>query len=166
MSVFQPPEDRFGFVGHWDDPVTGVTKRFDITYFPSDNAVQLYDPALQRVILKRIRCPDVSKADFTRGLGHHVVVFSRRIKLVNFLDEFTAAKCEVLAERTYAMVKPDGVEHLGEILSSLGPLSINQAHMFEFSRERAMEFYKEHEGRDFFDSKCSLQYTVHLHKVL
>ena len=55
-------------------------------------------------------------------------------------------------ERTYNMIKPDGVEnrHVGEIISR-----IERAGLTMVTPEQAAENYKEHEGKPFYDGLIS-----------
>lgn len=56
--------------------------------------------------------------------------------------------------RTLAIIKPDVVEKkkIGEVISMLEKhFEIVEMKMIRLSRERAIEFYKEHNGKEFFD---------------
>lgn len=58
-------------------------------------------------------------------------------------------------ERTFLMVKPDGVQrgHIGEVVSRLEErgLRIVAMKMMQLDRKTAEEHYAEHEGKDFYD---------------
>ena len=58
-------------------------------------------------------------------------------------------------EATFLYIKPDGVERglVGEVISRIERkgLKIKQLKMIRMSREEALELYKEHEGKDFFE---------------
>ena len=58
-------------------------------------------------------------------------------------------------ELTFLYIKPDGVERglIGEVISRIERkgLKIRELWMRKMSREEALELYKEHEGKDFFE---------------
>ena len=62
-------------------------------------------------------------------------------------------------ERTYSMIKPDGVEnrHVGEIISRIerAGLTIEKMELTMVTPEQAAENYKEHEGKSFYDGLIS-----------
>ena len=62
-------------------------------------------------------------------------------------------------ERTYSMIKPDGVEnrHVGEIISRIerAGLTIEKMELTMVTPEQAAENYKEHESKPFYDSLIS-----------
>ena len=62
-------------------------------------------------------------------------------------------------ERTYNMIKPDGVEnrHVGEIISRIerAGLTIEKMELTMVTPEQAAENYKEHEGKPFYDGLIS-----------
>ena len=62
-------------------------------------------------------------------------------------------------ERTYSMIKPDGVEnkHIGEIVSRIerAGLTIEKMELSMVTPKQAAENYKEHEGKPFYDGLIS-----------
>ena len=62
-------------------------------------------------------------------------------------------------ERTYNMIKPDGVEnrHVGEIISRIerAGRTIEKMELTMVTPEQAAENYKEHEGKPFYDGLIS-----------
>ena len=62
-------------------------------------------------------------------------------------------------ERTYSMIKPDGVEnrHVSEIISRIerAGLTIEKMELTMVTPEQAAENYKEHEGKPFYDGLIS-----------
>ena len=62
-------------------------------------------------------------------------------------------------ERTYNMIKPDGVanKHIGEIITRIERvgLTIEKMELTMVTPEQAAENYKEHEGKSFYDSLIS-----------
>ena len=62
-------------------------------------------------------------------------------------------------ERTYNMIKPDGVanKHVGEIITRIERvgLTIEKMELTMVTPEQAAENYKEHEGKPFYDGLIS-----------
>ena len=62
-------------------------------------------------------------------------------------------------ERTYSMIKPDGVEnkHVGEIISRIerSGLTIEKMELSMVTPEQAAQNYKEHEGKPFYEGLIS-----------
>lgn len=57
------------------------------------------------------------------------------------------------SSRTFAMVKPDAIHRLGEIVDVIQSrdFEISQMKMVQLLRHQAAAFYREHEGRPFFE---------------
>ena len=62
-------------------------------------------------------------------------------------------------ERTYSMIKPDGVEngHIGEIVNRFerAGLKVERLELANVTEEQARQNYKEHEGKSFYDTLIS-----------
>ena len=155
-----------------DNSVEMVKERHN-TYQYNDLITLLsfkYDLKLRRIFLSRIHCDSVHLSDLF--LGNTVIVFSRRLLIkgnanvdveigptltcvlcADYANEATKNRIEPNHEATFAMVKPDGIANLGNIISVIedSGFSIGRAMMTELSKEQAEEFYEEHRGRDFFE---------------
>eukprot|EP00095_Tigriopus_kingsejongensis_P009732 maker-scaffold429_size173697-snap-gene-0.39 protein:Tk09732 transcript:maker-scaffold429_size173697-snap-gene-0.39-mRNA-1 annotation:"predicted protein" len=144
------PDEEFNFLVNWYDEAMDKDRKFTLTYFPRDQSVEMYDLKLKRIFLKRIHCEGIRLPEFY--IGNHVVVLARRLQVLEYGDEITKHALEPNHEATFAMVKPDGVKNLGQILSMIEErgFSISQAKMTRLSRDQAASFYEEHAERAFF----------------
>lgn len=77
---------------------------------------------------------------------------SRVLKVTDYGDVHTRKKFEVDRCRTFAMIKPDGYQHMGKIFDCIAQagFQINNAKMTRFNKTSSSQFYKEHEGKAFF----------------
>ncbi|RDD43712.1 Thioredoxin domain-containing protein 3-like protein [Trichoplax sp. H2] len=72
--------------------------------------------------------------------------------------EFFFPERKKTLEKTLAVIKPDGMENKEKIIQEIENAGFNIAMQEEtvLTKELASKFYKEHEGKDFFDSLTSL----------
>lgn len=95
---------------------------------------------------------DYASKDFF--IGAIINILSRQIKIVDFADQFTRSNFESKTQKTYAMIKPDAVQNMGQIISKIeqSSLAIERLKLFKFSTQKAEEFYGEHKGKNFFEN--------------
>jgi len=157
LPVLDPDRGGMGrdanlvFTVSWFDPTMDQNRKFTLTFYPGDNSVEMYDIKMKRLFLSRNRCESVTAKDMF--IGNTVTVFSRRLLIEEYGNEQTRLHIQHNHEITFAMVKPDGIENLGKILSAVedAEFMISKAKMTKLNRAQAAIFYQEHKERDFFD---------------
>ncbi|XP_042873634.1 nucleoside diphosphate kinase 7-like isoform X1 [Penaeus japonicus] len=144
-------ETRYLFHTEWYDPVSATVRKFLLSFFPRDNSVEMYDLRSQRLFLKRLAIEGLDEKDFY--LGNTIVVLSRQLKITEYADSTTREVISSKRQRTFAMVKPDAVHRLGEVIDVIQSrnFEVSQMKMVQLTRAQAGLFYREHEGRPFFE---------------
>ena len=152
MGAAGDKNTALAFKVEWFDPTSEVARTFLLTFYPSDKSVEMFDLKQRKTFLARIRAdsPDLDPKDF--ALNNEVVIFSRRLRVLEYADEATKRALEAGDEYTLAMVKPDGMEFLAGIASDVESAGfvVCRAKMVRMSRQHAQEFYKEHSERNFY----------------
>ncbi|CAL8252454.1 unnamed protein product [Merluccius merluccius] len=145
-------EDRYAFLAEWYDPSAALLRRYQLLYYPKDGSVEMFDVKNQRVFLRRTRYGGLQQRDLF--VGSQINVFSRQLKLVEYGDQYTANQLGSKKERTLAMVKPDAVSKLGDILEMLhaANLTVTKAKMTKLTWSQAADFYKEHQSKPFYSN--------------
>jgi nucleoside-diphosphate kinase len=95
----------------------------------------------------------ISLKDFT--IGNIVSIDSVKFKVVEYENEHTRKTFHPSPEiKTFAMIKPDAILHMGEILFQIynSGFKINRMKMSRFTPESAEIFYEEHVNKTFFPS--------------
>ena len=149
-------DDRYAFVAEWYDPHASFIRKYQLLFYPSDNAVEMYDLKSKRIFLKRSRNDNLNLKDLF--IGSAVNVHSRQLNIVDFGDKYTKDKLGKMKEKTLVMIKPDCMNKMGEILDRVASegFTICNARMLLLSREEAAEFYSEHKGKEFFERLLDL----------
>merc|ERR1719249_520977 len=98
-------DDTYTFVVEWFDSVADLTRRFNLTYWPKDGSLSMYDPSKKRMYLKRVVNENI-KFPEDLYLGKTIVVYSRQLKVVEYADVFTKNKFESISN-SYTMVFMD-----------------------------------------------------------
>ncbi|EMP34109.1 Nucleoside diphosphate kinase 7 [Chelonia mydas] len=95
----------------------------------------MYDVKNHRTFLKRTKYDDLHLEDLF--IGNKVTVFSRHLSLVDYGDQYTARKLGSRKERTLALIKPDAVPKIGDLIDIIinAGLTITKAKMMVLSRE-------------------------------
>ncbi|XP_062853323.1 nucleoside diphosphate kinase 7 isoform X2 [Trichomycterus rosablanca] len=145
-------EERFAFVAEWYDPSAALLRCYQLLYYPKDGAVEMFDVKNQRTFLRRTRYEDLHPEDLF--VGNRVVVFSRQLNLVDYGDQYTANKLGSKKERTLAMIKPDAVTKVGDIIQMIydAGLVVTKAKMTKLTWKQAADFYMEHQSKSFFNN--------------
>uniref|UniRef100_A0A8D2ZFB1 Nucleoside diphosphate kinase homolog 7 n=1 Tax=Scophthalmus maximus TaxID=52904 RepID=A0A8D2ZFB1_SCOMX len=107
-------EDRYAFLAEWYDPTASLLRRYQLFYYPGDASVEMFDVKNQRIFLRRTKYDEIHQEDLF--VGNRVNVFSRQLNLIEYGDQYTANKLGSKKERTLALIKPDVVTKIGDVL--------------------------------------------------
>ncbi|XP_056271349.1 nucleoside diphosphate kinase 7 [Pseudoliparis swirei] len=140
-------EDRYAFLAEWYDPTASLLRRYQLFFFPRDGSVEMFDVKNQRIFLRRTRYEDLNQEDLF--VGNRVNVFSRQLHLVDYGDQYTANQLGSRKERTLALIKPDMVNRVGDVLERIcsSKLLVTNAKMTTLSWKQAADFYVEHQSK-------------------
>ncbi|XP_037764696.1 nucleoside diphosphate kinase 7 isoform X3 [Chelonia mydas] len=144
-------DDRFAFIAEWYDPNASLFRRYELLYYPKDGSVEMYDVKNHRTFLKRTKYDDLHLEDLF--IGNKVTVFSRHLSLVDYGDQYTARKLGSRKERTLALIKPDAVPKIGDLIDIIinAGLTITKAKMMVLSRKEAMDLHVDHQSKPFYN---------------
>ncbi|KAK4829309.1 hypothetical protein QYF61_002706, partial [Mycteria americana] len=144
-------DDRFAFTAEWYDPNASLFRRYELLYYPKDGSVEMYDVKNRRTFLKRTKYESLHLEDLF--VGNKITVFSRHLSLVDYGDQYTARKLGSRKERTLALVKPDAMPKIGELIDIIinAGLTITKAKMMVLSRKEAADFYVDHQSKPFYN---------------
>lgn len=145
-------EDRYAFLTEWYDPTAALQRRYQLFYYPKDGSVEMFDVKNQRIFLRRTKYDDLHQEDLF--VGNRVNVFSRQLNLIEYGDQFTANKLGSKKERTLALIKPDAVTKIGDVLELIytSNLIVTKAKMTKLTWSQAADFYAEHQSKPFFSN--------------
>ncbi|KEP64752.1 UNVERIFIED_CONTAM: nucleoside diphosphate kinase [Hammondia hammondi] len=101
----------------WCDHQADTVKELTLSYHRSDNSVELYDPKLRRLFLRRT--PASIPLQGHLYLGNTVTIFSRQLKIVDYGDDCTRSDLAPRFHKAVLIVKPHAQKHLGCILQRL-----------------------------------------------
>uniref|UniRef100_A0A3B4EKF6 Nucleoside diphosphate kinase homolog 7 n=1 Tax=Pygocentrus nattereri TaxID=42514 RepID=A0A3B4EKF6_PYGNA len=145
-------EERFAFLAEWYDPSAALLRRYQLLFYPKDGSVEMFDVKNQRTFLRRTKYDDLHPEDLF--VGNRVNVFSRQLNLIDYGDQYTANKLGSKKERTLAMIKPDAVTKVGDIIQMIydAGLIVTKAKMTKLTWKQAADFYMEHQSKSFFNN--------------
>jgi nucleoside-diphosphate kinase len=116
----------------------------------------MHDVKNKKIFLKRVVNKDITMKDLF--LGSDISVYSRKLKIVEFGDNFTKSQLETTRASTYGMIKPDAYLNIGRILDKImneGKFTISKLKMVKLQTSDAQEFYQEHYGKNFYEGLIS-----------
>ncbi|KAK3916339.1 Nucleoside diphosphate kinase 7 [Frankliniella fusca] len=133
---------RYCFKGEWKEVENCKVTEFLITYFPSDNSIELFDIKKHRLFLKRNKCHHIALKDLF--VGNSVSIFSRQITLTDYGDSMTRQRLSIKMQKTFGLVQSNQIKNLGPILESIqgGEFTISRMRMISLTREQALELFK------------------------
>lgn len=145
-------EERFAFLAEWYDPSAALLRRYQLLFYPKDGSVEMFDVKNQRTFLRRTKYDELHQEDLF--VGNRVNVFSRQLDLIGYGDQYTGNKLGSKKERTLAMIKPDAVNKMGDILQMINDanLILTKAKMTKLTWKQAADFYTEHQTKSFFNN--------------
>lgn len=144
-------EERYCFFVEWFDGQADLIRRYQLTFYPTDQTCEMYDMKNRRSFLKRsetqVRLEDIY-------LGATVTIHARQLKVVEYADVYTRKSFEAKKSRTLAIVKPNAYNQLGKIIDTIntaGGVLIAKLKMVKLSKEDAEGFYKAKQGDPIFN---------------
>ncbi|XP_046893232.1 nucleoside diphosphate kinase 7 isoform X2 [Hypomesus transpacificus] len=145
-------EERFAFLAEWYDPSAALLRRYQLLFYPRDSSVEMFDVKNQRTFLRKTKYEDLRPEDLF--VGNRVNVFSRQLNLIGYGDQFTANRLGSKKERTLAMIKPDAVPQIGDIIQMIydSNLIVTKAKMTKLTWSQGADFYTEHQTKPFFNN--------------
>ncbi|XP_021942838.1 nucleoside diphosphate kinase 7 isoform X3 [Zootermopsis nevadensis] len=140
---------RYSFNVEWNDIEASVMRTFILFYYKVDGTIELYDTKYRRLFLRRTKCDGITLSDLY--IGATVNIFSRQMKVTGFSDEYTHLHLGIVKQRTFAMLKPDIVDKMGQVLKLIiqNGFKITKLKMVQMTKEHALEFYAEHKSKPF-----------------
>lgn len=131
---------RYCFLGEYFDPMASLVRQYQIFFYPDDQSVEIYDIKNRKIFLKRIINPDVTEKDVY--LGAEVNIYSRKIRIIGYGDEFTRKQFEELRSSTFALILPSAYMGIGKIIDFINAngFQISKVKMNKLSLEEAKHF--------------------------
>nr|KAF6397425.1 NME/NM23 family member 7 [Rousettus aegyptiacus] len=141
--------ERFVFITEWYDPNASLYRRYELLYYPEDGSVEMHDVKNHRTFLKRTKYDDLHLEDLF--IGNKVNVFSRQLVLTDYGDQYTARQLGSRKEKTLALIKPDAISKVGEIIEIINKagFTITKLKMMTLSRKEATDFHIDHHSKPF-----------------
>eukprot|EP00916_Digyalum_oweni_P014690 GHVL01024076.1.p1 GENE.GHVL01024076.1~~GHVL01024076.1.p1 ORF type:complete len:365 (+),score=40.56 GHVL01024076.1:138-1232(+) len=136
-------EERYVFDVDWFDKAGGeIVRKYQLTFYPGDSSVEMYDKKNRRIFLKRMEYPQC-KLDQLQ-IGNTITVVARQLKITDYADAFTRKALESCHSRTNFVIKPDAYNHIGKIILDIAAagLSVTKVRMFKMNEDDAASFLK------------------------
>ncbi|XP_057585077.1 nucleoside diphosphate kinase 7 isoform X3 [Hippopotamus amphibius kiboko] len=111
----------------------------------------MHDVKNHRTFLKRTKYEDLHLEDLF--IGNKVNIFSRQLVLLDYGDQYTARQLGSRKEKTLALIKPDAVSKVGEIIEIINKagFTLTKLKMMTLSRKEATDFHIDHQSKPFLN---------------
>lgn len=145
-------DERYAFLTEWYDSTAALLRRYQLFFYPKDSSVEMFDVKNQRIFLRRTRYDGLQPDDLF--VGNRVNVFTRQLCLVDYGDHYTANKLGSKKERTLALIKPDVLNKMGNVLDLIhsSKLIVTKALMTKLTWSQAADFYAEHLAKPLYNN--------------
>ncbi|XP_011179111.1 nucleoside diphosphate kinase 7 [Zeugodacus cucurbitae] len=131
---------RLSFIAEWYQEEAAIIRAFTIFFFPTGNAIEVYDQQHKRTFLRRTKMPELSERDFF--IGSKINIFGRQFDIVDYADDITKNTLDKYRKKTFLLLKNMCIQHLGTVLCALidSNFSINRGLMVQFTPEQVKQF--------------------------
>ncbi len=137
--------------------MAAIVRPYQLFFYPEDNSIEMFDIRNKKIFLKRVVFPTVTVKDLY--VGSVVTIYSRKLSVVDYGDDFTKSTFISTRSSTFGMIKPCSYMNIGKIVDyiyNVGNFEISKLKMTKMLPSDANEFYKEHEGKSFFEALTTL----------
>jgi len=107
--------DKLSFLVTWDDPLSGLTRQFNLIFNPGDSTVEMSDNRSRKTFLKKTVTTEVKREDLY--LGNTILLLSRRLQVVDYGDEVTRSLCSQSLETTVVILPSEALNEAGRLLA-------------------------------------------------
>lgn len=109
------------------------------------------DLKTRKLFLKKTKYPSVSPEDLC--IGNNIVIFSRKLKISQYADDYTRVAFSYKTQRTLGLIKPDAFKHAGKIVDDTlrNGFKIANMRLVRLTRSQAGNFYSIHKGKAFYE---------------
>jgi nucleoside-diphosphate kinase len=131
--------------------MASLARTYQLYFYPEDNSIEMHDLKMKKVFLKKLVYPQITVNDLY--IGSDVSIYSRKMKLIEYGDDYTKSTFLSARVSTYGMIKPDCYLNIGKIMDRVyhEGFHISKLKMFKFSLSQAEEFYSEHKDQSFYE---------------
>lgn len=133
---------KLAFQTEWYDPVAQNKRTFLMSFYPGDSTVELYDINQRKMFLRRSLYDGLRLKDLF--VGNTVTIYDRLVKITEYNDNTTRNFIGKWKQHTFALIKPSGMPHLGEIFSEIyaANYTIERLRMCTPSRTEILNLYE------------------------
>jgi len=107
--------DKLSFLVTWDDPLSGLTRQFNLIFYPGDSTVEMSDNRSRKTFLKKTVTTEVKREDLY--LGNTLLLLSRRLQVLDYGDEVTRSLCSQSLETTAVILPSEALNEAGSLLA-------------------------------------------------
>ena len=112
-----PFEEPLVFQAEWFDSTSGLHRLFNLSFYTSDESVELYDLKTKKLFLRRAPAGYLTKKDLY--IGNTVVIYSRHLLIKEFANEYTKNQVEDAKQSMLLLLYPEAHSQIGYILDCL-----------------------------------------------
>ncbi|XP_025079362.1 nucleoside diphosphate kinase 7-like isoform X2 [Pomacea canaliculata] len=146
-------DERYAFVVEWYEEIAGRTRQFQFFYYVNSKCIEMFDLKTRKVFLRTsVKDNEITLPDLF--IGGSINILGRKLTIIDYGEEYTRRKLSEKKEKTLGMIKPDGVEKLGQILDEIYKRGflLTRLRMCCLDRNQAFRFYEEHRDKPFFNA--------------
>ncbi|KAL9656982.1 hypothetical protein ABK040_007070 [Willaertia magna] len=154
LPNYEKENERFVFILSFFDTQAGFDRFYQLIYYSFDETIEMFDVKSKKIYLKRMKSPVALKDIYVGGL---VTINARQYKVTEYADDFTKKTLGTKTKFTLAIIKPDGVSHMGGIIDRICKegFRISKMKMCELTVDQAQKFYEVHKGKVFYNTLVS-----------
>ena len=135
---------RYCFIGEYFDSMASLVRQYQIFIYPDDESIEMYDIKTRKIMLKRIINPEIKLKSLY--IGADVNIYSRKMKIVEYGDDFTRKTFEELRSSTFALILPPAYMAIGKIIDLIyqNGFQITKMKMNKLNDNEAKEYLTVH----------------------
>ena len=133
---------RYAFLTEWYDEQASLTRSYQLLFYPSDQACEMFDLKSRRTFLRRTKLESLSLQQLYIGAIVHVL--SRQLKIIDYGDEFTLKRLGGI-QCSFLLVGGEVLENLSVIFATLAKqgLTLCSAKTVSVDKQSAQQIARE-----------------------
>ncbi|XP_061501741.1 nucleoside diphosphate kinase 7 [Anopheles gambiae] len=108
--------NSYVYLGEWYQKEADLNRQLVVSFFPSDNSVELVDLKTRKTFLRRTKIEELNENDFF--IGAKLLIFGKQINILDYGDAKTRNK-KSDEQLSFGLIKAEALLHIGEILTKI-----------------------------------------------
>ena len=143
---------KYSFKLQYFDEQSELIRFYVLLFYTENSEIEIFDVKNRRIFLRKTPLHNIRMSDLY--IGSKLQINGRQYEITDYSDEFTRSAFTQKMQHTFAMIKPNFSQHLGDVLDSIysSGLLVAQLQFGYITKDTAAALFQCHQNDVSFES--------------